>query len=199
MKKAIKVLLVSLAAVVLLSACGKAPVEELNMTKGAIDAAVTEGAEQYIPEELKAVNDKLEAVMAEIKVQDGKFFKSYDAAKTQLAQVKIEADALKGKVDQRKEELKNAAITALGEAQAAVVEAKELIEVAPKGKGSLADLEAMKNDVAGLEVSLAEVQPQIDAGDFVAATEKAHAVASQAMSISSDIKMVQEKLAELKK
>lgn len=199
MKKAIKILMVSLVAATLLTACSKPPVDELNLTKGAIDAAVGEGAEQYIPEELKAVNDKLETVMAEIKVQDGKFFKSYDAAKTQLAQVKIEAEALKGKVAQRKEELKNAAITALSEAQVAVAEAKELLAVAPKGKGSLADIEAMKNDVAGLEVELAGVQPQIDASDFVAATEKAHAVASQAMSISSDIKLAQEKLAALKK
>ncbi len=199
MKKAIKILMVSLVAVSLLTACGKAPVEELNLTKSALDAAVGEGAEQYTPDELKAINDKLEAVMAEIKVQDGKFFKSYDAAKTQLAAVKVEAEALKGKVVVRKEELKAAADVALSEAQAVVAEAKALLEVAPQGKGSLADIEAMKNDVAGLEAELAGVQPQIDAGDFIAATEKAHAVSSSALSISGDIKMAQEKLAALKK
>lgn len=199
MKKAIKILLVSLVAVALLTACGKAPVEELNMTKSAIDAAVGEGAEQYIPEDLKAVNDALDAVMAELKVQDGKLFKSYDVAKAQLAEVKVNAEALKVKVAQRKEELKAAASTALSEALTAVAEAKALLEVAPQGKGSLADIEAMKNDVAGLEAELESIQPQIDASEFIAAAEKANAVASQAASISGDIKMAQEKLASLKK
>jgi major membrane immunogen (membrane-anchored lipoprotein) len=199
MKKAIKVLLVSLVAATLLTACGKAPVEELNTTKGSIDAVVGEGAEQYTPDELKAVNDKLATAMAEIKVQEGKFFKNFDAAKAQLAQVKVEAEALKGKVVQRKEELKAAANNALTDAQAAVAEAKALLEMAPQGKGSLADIEAMKSDAAGLETELENVPAQIESGEFVAATEKALAVAATAMGISNDIRTAQEKLASVKK
>jgi hypothetical protein len=173
--------------------------EELNMTKSSVDAVVGEGAEQYTPDELKAVNDKLATAMAEIKVQEGKFFKNFDAAKAQLAQVKVEAEALKGKVVQRKEELKAAANNALTDAQAAVAEAKALLEMAPQGKGSLADIEAMKSDAAGLETELENVPAQIESGEFVAATEKALAVAATAMGISNDIRTAQEKLASVKK
>jgi hypothetical protein len=195
MKKAIKVLLVSMATITLLAACGKAPVEQINMVKSSIDAVVGEGAEQYTPDELKVVTGQFEAAMAEVKVQDGKFFKNYDVIILDLDQMKLDADALKIKVVARKEELKVAASTALSEAQAAVAETKALLEVAPQGKGSFADIEAMKSDVVGLDTELETVTPQIDAGEYIVATEKAHAVASKAMTISNDIRTAQEKLA----
>jgi hypothetical protein len=96
---------------------------------------------------------------------------------------------------QRKEELKTAAGSALTEAQAAVAEAKAMLESAPQGKGSMADIEAMKSDVAGLETELQTVGPQIDAGEYIAAAEKAHAVSTGALNISNEIRAAQEKLA----
>jgi hypothetical protein len=199
MKKAIKVLLISLAAATLLSACASPPDAELTAAKGAVDAVVSEGAEQYIPEKLHSLNVRFEEALTEIKNQDRVFFKNYSLAKFTLEQVKTDADALKGTLAQRKEELKVAAGTALSEARGAVTEARRLLEMAPQGKGSLADIEAMKNDVVGLETELEGVQPQIDSGEYIAATEKAHAVTSQALGISSDITQAQEKLAQLKK
>lgn len=195
MKKVIKLLLVSLATATLLSACAEKPEAELGAAKSAVDAVVSEGAEKYIPEAMQSINRKLEEAQAEIKAQDDVTFSNYSAAKLTLSQVKEEADALKVKVAQRKEELKVAASAALNEAQAVVAEAKALLEVAPQGKGSIADIEAMKSDVVGLETELEAVTPQIDAGEYVVATEKAHAVATRALMISNDVKTAQEKLA----
>jgi hypothetical protein len=195
MKKAIKVLLVSMVAATLLSACASQPTEELNAAKSAIDAVVSEGAEKYTPEQMQSINRKMEEALAEVKTQDSYTFSNYSLAKFTLAQVKEDADALKGKLAQRKEELKVAASAALTEAQAALVEAKSLLDVAPQGKGSLADIEAMKSDVVGLQTELETVAPQIEAGEYIVATEKAHAVATQALTISNDVKAAQEKLA----
>lgn len=195
MKKAIKVLLVSMATITLLTACGKAPVEKVNVAKSSIDAVVGEGGEQYAPDEMKVINDQFAAATAEIKLQESKFFKNFDVVVLDLDQLKADADTLKIKVVARKEELKVAANTALTEAQAAVAEAKALLEVAPQGKGSIADIEAMKSDVVGMETELETVTPQIDAGEYIVATEKAHAVSSKAMMISNDIRTAQEKLA----
>ncbi len=195
MKKAVKVLLVSMVAATLLSACASQPTEELNAAKSAIDAVVSEGAEKYTPEQMQSINRKMEEALAEVKTQDGYTFSNYSLAKFTLAQVKEDADALKGKLAQRKEELKVAASAALTEAQAAVVEAQSMLDVAPQGKGSLADIEAMKSDVAGLQTELETVAPQIEAGEYIVATEKAHAVAAQALTISNDVKAAQEKLA----
>ena len=197
--KKISVMLLGLALVVSLSACGKQPAEEMGATRASIDAAVSEGAEKYTPEELKLVNDQLYAAMAEIKVQDAKLFKNYDKAKEMLVKAKTDADNLKGKVGTVKEELMNNAIAQLGAATTAVADAKAAIETAPRGKGSLADIEAMKADVAGLEESLNEIQPLIDGGEYALAAEKAGAIQTRAAAVSDEIKAVQEKLSTLKK
>ena len=195
MKKAIRIMLVSLAATTLLSACASPPDAELSAAKSSIDAVVSEGAEQYTPEDLQRINNKLADAMTEIKNQQNIFFSNYSLAKFTLEQVKEDSEALKVKLAKRKEELKMAADTALSDAQAAIVEAQSLLEVAPQGKGSMADIEAMKSDVAGLETELSGVPAQIVGGDYTAATEKAHAVAAKAMMISNDVKTAQEKLA----
>ncbi len=199
MQSNFKNLVVSMMAVVLLTACAEAPNNELASAQSSIDTIVSEGAEIYTPEQLKSINNKLEEAKAELKVQDGNFFKNYDLAKHTLAQVKSDADALKGQIAQRKEELKVAATTALSEAVAALTEAKAMLEVAPQGKGSLADLQAMKSDVVGLEAELEGIQPQIDSGEYIAAAEKANAVAARAMTINSDISQAREKIAAAKK
>lgn len=195
MKKVFKLLLVSLAAATLLTACAEKPDAQLGAAKVAIDAAVSEGAEKYTPEAMQSINRKYEEALTEIKVQDAVTFSNYSVAIFTLTQVKEEADALKVMVAQQKEDLKLAANTALSEAQAAIVEAKALLEVAPQGKGSLADIEAMKSDVVGLDTEIETVTPQIDAGEYVVAIEKAHAVAAKALTISNDIRMAQERLA----
>ena len=178
---------------------GQGATDELASAQSSIDTIVSEGAEIYTPEQLKSINNKLEEAKAELKVQEGNFFKNYDLAKHTLAQVKSDADALKGQIAQRKEELKVAATTALSEAVAALTEAKAMLEVAPQGKGSLADLQAMKSDVVGLEAELEGIQPQIDSGEYIAAAEKANAVAARAMTINSDISQAREKIAAAKK
>ena len=192
--KRILVVLASLALVASLTACAKAPTEEINATKAAVDAAVAEGAQQYTPEDYKMVADQLAAANAEIKVQEEKFFKNFDKAKQMLAKTKADAEALKGKVAQRKEELKQAAVATLAQANAALVEAKDLLAKAPKGKGSKADIEAMQTDLAGVEAMLPEVQPMIDSGDFIGANEKANAILARVTAIIDEVKAAQAKV-----
>ena len=192
--KRILVVLASLALVASLTACAKAPTEEINATKASVDAAVAEGAQQYTPEDYKVVTDGLAAANAEIKVQEEKFFKNFDKAKQMLAKTKADAEALKGKVAQRKEELKQAAIATLAQATASLTEAKDLLAKAPKGKGSKADIEAMQTDLAGVEAMLPEVQPMIDSGDFIGANEKANAILARVTAIIDEVKAAQAKV-----
>lgn len=185
--KKLLVVLASLALVASLTACAKAPVEEVNATKGALDAAVAEGAQQYTPEDYKMVADQLAAANAEIKVQEEKFFKNFDKAKQILAKAKADADALKGKVAARKEELKQAAIATMAQVTTALEEAKALLAKAPKGKGSKAEIEAMMTDLAGVEAMIPEVQPMLDGGDFIGANEKANAILARINAVISEV------------
>ena len=196
--KSIKVLVLGLALAFTLTACGTPPTAEMDAARAAIDAVVADGAEQYTAADLKTIKDHLAGAEAEIKAQEGKMFKKFDQPKLTLVQVKADAEALKGKVATVKEEMKNSAIAALAEAGAAVAEAKAKVDAAPVGKGSMADIEMIKADVAGLETALTGVQPLIDSGDFAAANEQAVAIKTKAQSVTEEIRVAEEKAAELK-
>ena len=194
MKKVFRLFILSVFVVSLLSSCAKQPTEAVDLAKAAVESASKAGADVYAADELKALNDDLQAAMDEVSTQGKKFFKSFGTAKEMLAKVQADADALKATIPARKEEAKAAAETALNEAKAACEEAKALLEKAPKGKGTKADIEAMKADLAGLDTSTQEAMTAFEAGDYFGASEKAAVIKEKSMAISDEIKTAMEKV-----
>ncbi len=194
MKHVIKVMVLGVFVMSLFVSCAKQPTQEIDAAKAAIEAAAKEGATIYAPEELKAVNDQLTAAMDEINTQSKKFFKKYGPAKEMLAKAVADADALKATIPAKKEAAKNAALAAQQEAQAAITEAKTLLEKAPKGKGTKADIEAMKADLKGLEDSFPQIQTAIDQEDYFGASNTAATVKEKAVAISDQVKAAIEKV-----
>jgi hypothetical protein len=167
--------------------CSKPPTEELNAAKSAVDAVAPE-ASKYAAEDVKKLNDDLQAAQNEISA------KNYKQAKEILVKVKADAETLKTTLPQRKEQAKNNAIAAQDVAKTAVADAKALLAKAPKGKGSKADIEAMKADIKGLEELLPEVQRLIDTENYAVATEKANAFKEKAAAVSDQINQALEKV-----
>ncbi len=167
--------------------CSKPPTEELNAAKSAVDAVAPE-ASKYAAEDVKKLNDDLQTAQNEINA------KNYKQAKEILIKAKADAETLKTTLPQKKELAKNNAIAAQDAAKTAVVDAKALLAKAPKGKGSKADIEAMKADIKGLEESLPELQGQIDAEDYAVATEKANVIKEKAAAVSDQINQALEKV-----
>ncbi len=194
MKHFTKFLVLAIFAVSLFTSCAKQPTEQIEAAKAAIAAAQAEGASVYAPEDLKKLNDQMQAAQDEVTTQSKKFFKKYGPAKEMLAKVVTDADAVKASIPAKKEAAKNAAIQAQTEAKAALDEAKALLDKAPKGKGTKADIEAMKADLAGLETSFAEIQTAIDGQDYFGASAKAATVKEKAMAISEQVKAAQAKV-----
>ena len=187
-------LILSLMVVFLFVGCSKQPATEMNDAKAAVDAVIAEGAEKYAQADAKKLNDDLAAAMAEITAQDGKMMKNYSKAKEALVKVKADADTLKAGLPAKKEEAKQNAITSQTDAKTAVDDAKALLAKAPKGKGSKADIEAMKADLKGLDESLPEVQKLIDTEDYSAAIEKSNAIKEKAAGVSDQINQAMEKV-----
>ncbi len=75
----------------------------------------------------------------------------------------------------------------------AVEDAKKLLKKAPKGKGTSADIEALKADMAGLDQAMTEVQGLIDTEDYVVAAEKATAVKAKAAEVAGQVTAALEK------
>jgi tRNA U34 5-carboxymethylaminomethyl modifying GTPase MnmE/TrmE len=199
MKGLMKHLALALTVAILFTSCAKQPTQELANAKAAIDAVVAEKGDVYAPDEMKKLNDDLQAANDEIAAQSKKFFKKYGKAKEMLVKLVTDADAVKALIPARIEEAKNNALTAQNEAKAAVDEAKALLEKAPKGKGTKADIEAMKSDLAAAETALTEVQAAFDAQDYFGAKDKAVSIKDKASAISDQVNQAIEKVKGKKK
>ncbi|OGD19617.1 MAG: hypothetical protein A2Y69_03240 [Candidatus Aminicenantes bacterium RBG_13_59_9] len=194
MKKFSQFLVLGIFVVGLFSSCAKQPTQAIDAAKAAIEAATKEGASVYAADELKKLNDDLQAAMDEVNTQGKKFFKKFGTAKEMLAKVQTDADALKATIPAKIEAAKNAALQAQTEARTALDEATALLDKAPMGKGTKADIMAMKADLAGLETSFAEIQTAIDGADYFGASAKAATIKEKATVVSDQVKAAIEKV-----
>ncbi|MDD5722256.1 MAG: hypothetical protein PHY29_00805 [Syntrophales bacterium] len=194
MKNILKYMALIMVTGFLFAGCAQPPTEEINMAKASVEAVVAEGAQKFAGEEAKQLTDTLQAAQDEIAVQDGKIFKNYGKAKELLAKATADSETLKVLVAEKKEEAKGNAVAAQDAAKASVEEAKVLLEQAPKGKGSEADIEALKSDLKGIEDSLAEIEKAFDSEDYSVAVEKSNAIKEKSDAISNQVKAAMEKV-----
>ena len=192
MKKTCLYFALGIIVMAFLAGCGKQPVEEINASKSAVDNVVAE-AGKYAPEEAKKLNDDLAAAMNEVQSQDSKTFKNYSKAKEMLAKAKSDAETLKSGLTVKKEQAKENALASQNTAKAAIDEIKGLLAKAPKGKGTAADIEALKGDVTGLGDSLKDVQSLMEKEDYAQAVTKAIAIEDQAKVIKDQISQAMDK------
>ena len=169
--------------------CASPPQAAIDGVKAAADKAAAAGAAEYAADSLKAAQDAQAALEAELKVQTDKFalFRSYSkatelAAAAKTAAEKAEQDAVAGK-----EKAKNEAMALIEEAKTALTAAQEMLVKAPKGKGTAADLEAMKADLAGAETSIADASTAMGAERYLEAKAKAEAAKNAAGTVSTAV------------
>jgi TonB family protein len=95
-------LTVALALAVIATGCASPPAAEVDAAQAAVDKATTARADLYAAESLKAAQDARAALDAELKLQEGKWLKSYGKAKelataAKAAGERAAADAVAGK------------------------------------------------------------------------------------------------------
>lgn len=195
MKHVFRLLVVGLIGAFLLSGCAKAPVQEQNDSKAAVEAATNVDTQTYAKDALAKLQGDLDAANAEVKTQDAKFlFKNFDKAKQLLATVKTDAEAVKAEAAKKKEEAKQAAIAAQADAKKAIDDATALLAQAPTGKETKQDIEAFKADLTGLTDSMAGIQQSIDAEKYADASSNAAAIKEKAANVASQITAALEKV-----
>ena len=144
----LKFLVLTLGLALTVAACGAPPQADIDAAKAAMDSAVTAGAGDYAAASMKAVEDAQAALDAELKAQEGNWLKSYTKAKELAAAVKTAGEKAAADAAAGKETAKNEATAAIGEVKTLLTDAQALLDKAPKGKGTAADIEAMKTDLA---------------------------------------------------
>lgn len=188
-----KNLVLVLAIAVVLSAC-KAPTQQINDVKAAIEDVTKAGADKYAADDLKKLNADLTATLDEVAAQEKKFFKKFGTAKEMLTKLAGDVEALKTALPAKIEAAKNAAIQLQGEAKTAIDQAKALLAKAPTGKGTKKDIDAMKEDLKGAETAFADIQKALDGKDYIAAANTAKSVKDKAVAISDQVKAAIEKV-----
>ena len=192
--KRVRWIVLGLVVMAFVVGCASKPEKEINDAKAAMDAVIKEGLAKFAPEDEKKLKDAMGAVDAELKVQEGKTFKSFDKTKQLLADLSKMAADMKAALPAKKEKAKADATAALEAAKAALGEAKKMLAKAPKGKGTAADIEALRGDVKGAEDMLPEVQGLIEKEDYSAAMTKANAIKDKAAGVGDQVTKALEKV-----
>jgi len=188
MKNKILMGLTAIAMVAILASCGKKPQVEIDATNAAIEAAKAAEANVYLPDEFAAVQDSMNAIMADIETQEGKLFKKFGDVKEKLASTSALANELASKVAGKKEEVKAEAETLLNDIKTVLAENSKLVPKLPRGKEGAAVIEQIKADLSNVDAAVAEAQTAYDNGAFMDALNKIKAAKAKADGLNTEIK-----------
>jgi hypothetical protein len=188
MRKVNRSLLV-IAAFAALVGCAKVPQVEVDAARQALSGAREAEASDYAPDALRAAQDALAKLDAELKVQEEKFalFRSYKVS-TELANTaKAEGEKAKQAAAQGKERTKQEVEALLAETRQMLTETQDMLASAPTGKGTQMDKAALQSDLTGVETSLSEVDAVFASGRYKEAKTKAEAAKRSAEAVRMDI------------
>ena len=173
---------------VLAVGCAKPPQDSISAAMSAMDAAKPLASE-YAADSLRAVEDAKAALDVELKAQEDKFalFRSYKKTDELVADLKAKADKAAADAAAGKEQAKNDATTAITDATTALNDAKAMLDKAPKGKGTQADLEAMKADLTAAESTINDANAAMSSESYKDAKAKADAAKASAANVSSQV------------
>ena len=176
-----------LGLAILVVGCASPPKAVIDGARATLDQAVADGADQYAAESLKGAQDAQAALDAELKAQEGKWFASYAKATELAAAVKTSGEKAAADAVAGKEKAKVDAGAAIEEAKKVLADAEALLAKAPKGKGSAADIEAMKTDLATATTAIADAGGAIGSGRFLDAKAKAESAKAAAMAVKTAV------------
>ena len=123
---------IALALAITAAGCGAPPTADVDAARAAVDKAVADSGGQYAAESVKAAQDAQAALDAELKVQDSKWFKSYDKAKELAAAAKAAGEKAAAEAVAAREQA--AAIAAKEKADAEAREQEKAAAVRVGGK-----------------------------------------------------------------
>lgn len=169
--------------------CAKPPQADIDSAKASIDAARSAEAGTYAPNSLRSAEDAQAQLDAELKAQEDKFslFRSYKHAQELAANVKSAGDKAVADAKAGKEQKKNEAETAISEAKTQLEEAKTDLASAPTGKGTQADIAALKADLDGVATAIADAEGSFNGEKYVDAKAKAEGAKQTIQNVKSAI------------
>jgi len=182
-------LLIGGLALLLATGCGKPPVEKINQSEQAMEAAQTAEAEEYAAEayfEAKQVFESAEAAKTE---QDSKFglLRGYGKVGELYDSATVLAGLAETAAKAEKDRVKTEVIATMAEFETMLAAVTDAVEKAPQGKGSKADIELMKADLEGVKTGFAAAKADFEAGRYNAAKVRYEALANNVQKLMGEI------------
>jgi ElaB/YqjD/DUF883 family membrane-anchored ribosome-binding protein len=188
-----KRLLLIVAAVALLAVmvgCSKPPETEIQNATTALDAAKAAEAETYVPDSFNAAMESYNAAEAAKKEQDSKFalFRSYGKTKEMYAQAAEMLNNVTSEAATEKDKVRQQVTDDLVSAKAVVDSASAAVAKAPRGKGSKADIELIKGELANVQAAYADADSSFNDGQYKVAQTKLMSVVEGAHNVINEIR-----------
>jgi hypothetical protein len=189
MLKRLALVIVALTLLALIVGCSKAPEAEIQKAQASMEAARTAEAETYVPDSWRAANDTMNTAMAAKQEQDSKFalFRSYGKSKAMFVKADEMFTSVAADAATEKEKVRLQVTQMLVDAKAVMDSANMALQKAPRGKGSRADLELIKNDLTAVQTALTDAETDFNNGKFLVARAKIENVVQRAHSIMDEI------------
>lgn len=183
-----------LVALLVLSACDKPPLTQVEAAEKAVEQARSAQAATYAAPALKRLEDSLSVAKAEVQRQEDRWFPSYDGAKASLTWVESHGGEVVEQARKVKEETRATTASLLAAAAKAVARSDSLVAVAPRGKGSQQDIELIEADVVELKALLGSAQQHLSAERFPEAQTSAKSIAAEAERLSGEVQAAIDKV-----
>ncbi|MCJ7576844.1 MAG: DUF4398 domain-containing protein [candidate division Zixibacteria bacterium] len=169
--------------------CAKAPEQEIQNANSAIEAARTAESEEYAPDAFQVAMDTLNAANAAKTEADGKFalLRSYGKAKELFVRAEGLANEAATTAQTEKERVKAEVTELITQAQTVLDSANAALKKAPRGKGSKADIELIKNELAAAQAGFDEGQADFNTGKYKTAKAKIEAAMQKAQAVTEEI------------
>lgn len=169
--------------------CAEAPKQDMDAAQQAVQEFKASDDARYAADQVRALQDSLDAAMAEVQQQDSKFalMRNYDRAKGMLQGLVGAVASAKEAAAANKQAAMAEADTLMKQLQAGLETAKGLMKKAPKGKEGRAALEMIQNDVTALETAAADAGAAFSSGDYLNARDKAQAAVTKVNSIIEEL------------
>ena len=182
-----------LAAALGAAACAQVPAENVDAARAALDTVIVEEAQAFAPAELQAAQAAREALDAELAAQQGRFplFRSYDRTAELAAQAEQAAAAAIQTATLERERVREEVAVAVAAARTSLTDAGLLLDSAPAGKGSTADIAVMRADLDAALLSLAEADSDLQAERFDDARAKADAAAALGAEVRAAVEQAE--------
>ena len=188
MKNRFFLVFATVAAVVLMTSCGKVPQADIDAANAAISAAKTAQADIYLPGEFAALNDSMTVITQSVEAQKSKLFKNYKTVKVQAGDLTTIAGQLAASAAVKKDEVKVEAETMLASVKTLLADNQALILKAPKGKEGKAVLDEIKGEMTVIEKSINDAQTLYDGGtNYMQVLDKVKAANEALTAINTEL------------